>query len=79
MVKETIWREAKQIQKLNKNFNENVKFIKRYKKNRLAMFCSPKDHFQFNRKLKLFTITRNDYEKWKYGQEGVKSGVFCKC
>ena len=56
-----------------------MKFIKRYKKNRLAMFCSPKDHFQFNRKLKLFTITRNDYEKWKYGQEGVKSGVFCKC
>ena len=38
------------IRKLNKYFNENVKFIKRYKTNKLAMFCSDKDHIQFQQK-----------------------------
>ena len=34
------------IRKLNKCFNENVKFIKRYK----TMFCSNKDHIQVQQK-----------------------------
>ena len=38
------------IQKLNKCFNENVKFIKRYKTNKLRMFCSNKDQIQFQQK-----------------------------
>ena len=38
------------IQKLKKCFNENVKFIKRYKTNKLGMFCSNKDHIQFQQK-----------------------------
>ena len=38
------------IRKLNKCFNENVKFIKRYKTNKLAMFCSNKDHIQLQQK-----------------------------
>ena len=38
------------FQKLNKCFNENVKFIKGYKTNKLAMFCSNKDHIQSQQK-----------------------------
>ena len=38
------------FQKLNKCFNENVKFIKRYKTNKLGMFCSNKDHIPFQQK-----------------------------
>ena len=38
------------IRKLNKCFNKNVKFIKRYKTNKLAMFCSNKDHIHFQKK-----------------------------
>ena len=38
------------IRILNKCFNENVKFIKRYKTNKLGMFCSNKDHIQFQTK-----------------------------
>ena len=38
------------IRKLSKCFNENVKFIKRYKTSKLAMFCSNKDHIQFQQK-----------------------------
>ena len=38
------------IRKLNKCFNQNVKFIKRYKTNKLAMFCSNKDNIQFQQK-----------------------------
>ena len=38
------------IRKLNKCFNENVKLIKRYKTNKLGMFCSNKDHIQFQQK-----------------------------
>ena len=39
------------IRKLNKCFNENVKFLKRYKTNKLGMFCSNKDHIQLQQKL----------------------------
>ena len=38
------------IQKLNKSFNKNAKIIKRYKANRLAVFCDNKDHIQFQEK-----------------------------
>ena len=38
------------FQKLNKCFNENVKFIKGYKTNKLATFCSNKDHIQSKQK-----------------------------
>ena len=38
------------MQKLNKCFNENVKFIKHYKTNKLGMFCNNKDHIQFQQK-----------------------------
>ena len=38
------------IRKLNKCFNENVKLIKRYKTNKLAMFCSNKDHIHIQQK-----------------------------
>ena len=38
------------IKKLNKSFNENVKIIKRYQANRLAVFCGNKDHIQFQEK-----------------------------
>ena len=38
------------LQKLNKCFNENVKFIQRYKTNKLAMFSIIKDHVQFQPK-----------------------------
>ena len=35
------------IRKLNKYCNENVKFINRYKTNKLAMFCINKHYIQF--------------------------------
>ena len=38
------------IRKLNRCFNKNVKFMKRYKTNKLAMFCSSKDYVQFQKK-----------------------------
>ena len=38
------------IRKLNKCFNENVKLIKYYETNKLAMFCSNKDYIQFQQK-----------------------------
>ena len=38
------------IRKLNRFLNKNVKFIKRYKTSKLAMFCSNKDHIQFQQK-----------------------------
>ena len=38
------------IRKLNKCFNENVKFIKRYKTNKRAMYCSNKDHIQLQQR-----------------------------
>ena len=38
------------IRKLDKCLNENVKFIKLYKTNKLTMFCSNKDHIQFQQK-----------------------------
>ena len=48
------------IRKLNKCFNENVKFIKRYKTNKLGMFCFVVTRiiFSFNRKLVLFIELR---------------------
>ena len=53
-----------QIQQFNSKvkqmFNENVKFIKRYKTNKLEMFCFVVTRiiFSFNRKLMLFIELR---------------------
>ena len=38
------------IRKVNKCFNENVKFIKRFKTNKLAIICSNKNHIQIQQK-----------------------------
>ena len=39
-------------------FKENAKFIKRYKTNKLVMFCSSKDQIQFQKKTNvIFKIT----------------------
>ena len=54
------------IRKLSKCLNENVKFIKRYKTNKLAMFCSNKDHIQIQQKANvIYRITCPDcYNKY---------------